>query len=52
MINVMRSKDIKQFIKLFNQSIGDSMMRPFLATEQDIYATKPAIIFKPLALYK
>lgn len=52
MLNVMRSKEIKQFIKDINRDSKDPMMRQFRVSEQDIYATKPAIIFKPLALYK
>ncbi len=52
MLEVMRSKEIKQFIKQFNQSIDNPMMTKFFSTEQDIYAIKPAMKFKPLALYK
>lgn len=52
MLKVMNSKDIKQFIKQFNKSSNDPMMAQFFATEQDVYATKPAMKFKPLALYK
>lgn len=51
-MQVMRSKEIKQFIKQFNQKSDSPRMKSFSATEQDVYATKPAMIFKPLALYK
>lgn len=52
MLEVMKSKEIKEFIKQFNKKTDQPMMKKFLSTEQDIYATKPAIIFKPIAIYK
>ncbi len=52
MLEVMRSKDIKQFLKEYNKTNDNPMMSKFLATEEDIYATKPAMVFKPLAIYK
>ncbi|WP_077324762.1 DUF6414 family protein [Virgibacillus siamensis] len=51
-LEVMRSKEIKQFIKQFNKDADNPITAKFYATEQDIYATKPAMKFKPLALYK
>ena len=52
LMQTMNSKEIKQFIKQFNQKCSNPMMRRFHSSEQDIYGTKPAINFKPIALYK
>lgn len=52
LMQTMNSKEIKRFIKQFNQKSNNSIMRRFHCTEQDIYGTKPAINFKPIAIYK
>ncbi|MFG6120915.1 DUF6414 family protein [Thalassobacillus sp. B23F22_16] len=52
LLEIMRSKDIKQFLKKFNKDNDNPLMSKFLATEEDVYATNPTMIFKPLAIYK
>lgn len=52
MVQMMGRKYIKEFINNFNKNNNNPIMKQFLISEQDIYATKPAMIFKPLALYK
>ena len=52
-LDVMRSKEIKDFLKKYNSMIKkDRKMSKLLASEQDIYVVKPAIIVRIIAMYK
>lgn len=52
MLEVMSSKEIKQFIEVFNRQTNNPLTKRFRATIVDVYATRPAILFKPIAIYK
>lgn len=52
MLEVMRSKEIKQFIEAFNKNANNPLTNKFRATVEDVYATQPTILFRPIAIYK
>ena len=51
-LEVMRSKEIKKFIEAFNKNASNPLTNKFRATVDDVYATRPTILFRPLAIYK
>lgn len=52
MLEVMGSKEIKQFIEEFNKKTNNPLTNKFRVSVEDVYTTRPAMLFRPIAIYK